>query len=107
VWTSCVAQNEATLARAARWDGVFLAALEADGRIDPVPVERVRDAHREIAGRRPTMDGFDLAVTVPEAPDAASSAAYRDAGATWIVLTGWVEALHDLVHQLPQVGPSV
>jgi alkanesulfonate monooxygenase SsuD/methylene tetrahydromethanopterin reductase-like flavin-dependent oxidoreductase (luciferase family) len=99
VWTSCVVQNEATLSRAARWDGVILAALEADGGINPVPVERVEHAVASISGMRPSGP-YDVAVTLPRRPDDSELGAYAAAGATWILVTGWVEQLEELVGQL-------
>jgi alkanesulfonate monooxygenase SsuD/methylene tetrahydromethanopterin reductase-like flavin-dependent oxidoreductase (luciferase family) len=99
VWTSCVVQNEATLSRAARWDGVILAALEADGGINPVPVERVEHAAASISGTR-APGPFDIAVTLPGRPDDREVEAYAAAGATWILVTGWVEQLGELVGQL-------
>lgn len=104
VWTSCVVQNDATLGRAARWDGVFLAAIGEGGSIDPVPVGRVRDARDELLRRRGSLDGYDIAVTLPALPGDAEAGAYRAAGATWVVITGWADQLHEVVGQLAGGG---
>jgi alkanesulfonate monooxygenase SsuD/methylene tetrahydromethanopterin reductase-like flavin-dependent oxidoreductase (luciferase family) len=100
VWTSCVVQNRATLARAARWDGVVLAALGEGGSIDEVPVERVEAAAKAIAAQRSTDGPYDVAVTLPARPDDDQLATYRAAGATWIMVTGWIDQLDELVGQL-------
>lgn len=102
VWTSCVQQNDATLGRAARWDGVILAEMGEDGSIFEVDLARLEAATAAIARRRPSGDltGFDVAVTCPSRPDDAGLAAYASAGATWVMVTGWVDQLDDLLGQL-------
>jgi alkanesulfonate monooxygenase SsuD/methylene tetrahydromethanopterin reductase-like flavin-dependent oxidoreductase (luciferase family) len=99
VWTSCVVQNQATLSRAARWDGVILASMGEDGSINPVPVERVQHAVDTISAER-DPGPFDVAVTLPARPDDEQLHAYAAAGATWIMVTGWVDQLDELVSQL-------
>lgn len=111
VWTSCVVQNEATLRRAARWDGVILADIGVDGSINPLPVRRVADARAAIASMRHAGTGppdggpFDIAVTVPALPDDDEIEAYRAAGGTWILVTAWIDQLDELVDQLGHTGP--
>ena len=101
VWTSCVVQNRATLGRAARWDGVILAAIGEGGSIDDVPVDRVGAAVAGIdAERAPGAGPFDVAVTCASRPDADRLDAYRRAGATWVLVTGWVDRLDELVAEL-------
>jgi alkanesulfonate monooxygenase SsuD/methylene tetrahydromethanopterin reductase-like flavin-dependent oxidoreductase (luciferase family) len=70
VWASCVVQNEATLSRAARWDGVIVASMGEDGSIDPVPVERAAAAigrlHLLPHPRRPSAMGAQLRGVPPD-----------------------------------------
>jgi alkanesulfonate monooxygenase SsuD/methylene tetrahydromethanopterin reductase-like flavin-dependent oxidoreductase (luciferase family) len=101
VWTSCVVQNRATLGRAARWDGVILAAIGEGGSIDDVPVDRVETAVATIAAERaPDAGPIDVAVTFSSRPDEDRLAAYCEAGATWVLVTGWIDQLDELVAQL-------
>jgi alkanesulfonate monooxygenase SsuD/methylene tetrahydromethanopterin reductase-like flavin-dependent oxidoreductase (luciferase family) len=111
VWAACTVPHTAPLARAARWDGVILAALTPKGGIDPVTVDQVTDACGRIADHRRQAavpddlvgidDGFDVAVVHPGLPDAATRAAYDGAGVTWVLVTGWLEDLRPLAAELP------
>ena len=40
---------------------------------------------------------FDVAVAVPSRPDDDRLAAYRTAGATWVLVTGWIDQLRRTV----------
>jgi hypothetical protein len=94
-------QNRATLGRAARWDGVILAAMGEGGSIDDVPLDRVREAVGDITAARSPDDGrFDVAVTFSSRPDDDRLAAYREAGATWVMVTGWIDQLDELIGEL-------
>lgn len=104
VWTSCVLPHQRPLARAARWDGVILAVIEG-GAIEPTPLDGIRTSVKEIATMRPSMDGFDVVVTHPGLPDADTVAAYAEAGATWVLVTGWMEELGGL-RDLARRGPG-
>jgi hypothetical protein len=79
---------------------VVLAALGEGGSIDEVPVERVEAAVAAIAAQRSTDGPYDVAVTLPARPDDDRLATYQAAGATWIMVTGWIDQLDELVGQL-------
>ncbi|SDF33483.1 Flavin-dependent oxidoreductase, luciferase family (includes alkanesulfonate monooxygenase SsuD and methylene tetrahydromethanopterin reductase) [Blastococcus fimeti] len=86
VWVSAMTRNERTLGRAARWDGVLLGAMTADGGMDVLPPEAVA----EVAARPDAP--ADVVVAAPAGTD---PALYADAGATWVLLTGWLDELRE------------
>ena len=51
----------------------------------------------EIGQHRDSLAGFDVVATLPGIPHWADRAALVDAGATWVLVTGWMEQLHELV----------
>jgi alkanesulfonate monooxygenase SsuD/methylene tetrahydromethanopterin reductase-like flavin-dependent oxidoreductase (luciferase family) len=104
VWTACVAPHRAPLARAARWDGVVLAALTDAGGIDPLTPDQVGRARDDVAARRGGLDGFDLTVVHPGLPGAATAAAYADLGVSWVHVTGWIDELAELAAAAPAPG---
>lgn len=87
VWVSAMTRNERTLGRAARWDGVLLGAMTAEGGMDVLPAEAVA----EVAARPDAPR--DIVVAAPAGTD---PALYEDAGASWVLLTGWLDALREL-----------
>lgn len=87
VWTSAMTRNERTLRRAAQWDGVVLGAMSAEGGMDVLPAEAVA----EVAARPDAP--ADIVVAAPAGTD---PAVYEDAGATWVLLTGWLDELRGL-----------
>ncbi|WP_439957935.1 LLM class flavin-dependent oxidoreductase [Modestobacter marinus] len=87
VWVSAMTRNERTLGRAARWDGVLLGSRTADGGMDVLPAEAVA----EVAARPDAP--ADIVVAAPAGTD---PAVYEDAGATWVLLTGWLDELREL-----------
>jgi hypothetical protein len=97
VWVSAMARNEHTLGRAARWDGVLLGAMTAEGGIDVLPPEAVA----EVAARGDAP--ADIVVTAPAGTD---PALYEDAGATWVLITGWIDEVRALA-AAPAPGPTV
>jgi alkanesulfonate monooxygenase SsuD/methylene tetrahydromethanopterin reductase-like flavin-dependent oxidoreductase (luciferase family) len=92
VWVSAIARNEHTLGRAARWDGVLLGAMTADGGLDVLPA----DAVAEVAARPDAP--ADIVVA---APTGADPSLYEAAGATWVLVTGWLDELRDLAAAPP------
>jgi len=92
VWVSAIARNERTLGRAARWDGVLLGAMTAEGGMDVLPPEAVA----EVAARPDAP--ADIVVAAPAGADPAR---YEDAGATWVLVTGWIDELRALVASPP------
>lgn len=87
VWVSAMTRNERTLGRAARWDGVLLGAMTAEGGMEVLPPEAVA----EVAARPDAP--ADIVVAAPAGTD---PALYADAGATWVLLTGWLDQLREL-----------
>jgi alkanesulfonate monooxygenase SsuD/methylene tetrahydromethanopterin reductase-like flavin-dependent oxidoreductase (luciferase family) len=98
VWTACIVPHTTPLRRAARWDGVALGNIGEDGSIDPVPVDDVRRSLAVVREHRsPGAGPFDVAVSHNGIPEPGELEAYAEAGVTWVMATGWVEQLHDLV----------
>ena len=98
VWAACIVPHTRPLRRAARWDGVVLGAIGESGSLDPVPPERVREAVATIAEHRaPGAGPFDVAVSHSGIPSEDEMAAYAEAGVTWVMATGWIEQLPELI----------
>jgi alkanesulfonate monooxygenase SsuD/methylene tetrahydromethanopterin reductase-like flavin-dependent oxidoreductase (luciferase family) len=98
VWAACVVPHERPLRRAARWDGVLLAALGETGSIDPVPVGAVERAVTVIGEHRdPAAGPFDVVVSHSQVPTAGERHDLEAAGATWVNVSGWIEDLDHLV----------
>lgn len=87
VWVSAMARNARTLGRAARWDGVVLGAMTPEGGMGVLPP----DAVAEVAGRPDAP--ADIVVAAPAGTDPAP---YADAGATWVLVTGWLDELRGI-----------
>lgn len=92
VWVSALARNERTLGRAARWDGVLLGAMTADGGMEVLSPGAVA----EVAARPDAP--ADIVVAAPAGTD---PGLYQDAGATWVLLTGWLDDLRGLAAAPP------
>lgn len=85
VWVSAIARNEHTLGRAGCWDGVVLGAMSADGAgMDRLPPQAVA----EVAARPDAP--ADIVVAAPAGTDPAP---YEAAGATWVLITDWLDTL--------------
>ncbi|OWY63183.1 hypothetical protein B7486_54475 [cyanobacterium TDX16] len=104
VWASCTYPHTAPLRRAARWDGVILVDLAGGGGpIAPYSPDAVREAVAEVRRMRATDAGpFDVVVSHPLLPSAAELDALVDAGATWILVSAWMDELDELVAAPPQ-----
>lgn len=87
VWTSAMMRTRRTLGRAARWDGVILGAMTAEGGMAELPPEAVA----EVAARPDAP--ADIVVAAPPGTEPAT---YADAGATWLLVTGWLDELRSL-----------
>lgn len=96
VWVSAMSRNERTLGRAARWDGVLLGAMSAEGGIGVLPAEAVA----EVAARPDAP--ADIVVAAPAGTDPSD---YKDAGATWVLITGSLDELRRLA-AAPAPRPS-
>jgi alkanesulfonate monooxygenase SsuD/methylene tetrahydromethanopterin reductase-like flavin-dependent oxidoreductase (luciferase family) len=98
VWTACVVPHTAPLERAARWDGVALAAMGEEGSILRVGVDDVRRAVAVIDEQRaPAAGPFDVAISSPDLPTDAELDELGAAGATWVVVSRWVDELPELI----------
>lgn len=98
VWVSCTYPHRRPLARAARWDGALLAALGDGGAIEPVPTERVRASLSTILEHRaPDAGPLAVALVTPGVPSPEEQAAYGEAGVTWLLATGWLDGMEDLI----------
>ncbi|NUR49680.1 MAG: LLM class flavin-dependent oxidoreductase [Hamadaea sp.] len=79
----------AALRRAAAWDGWVGGGDDEQGRMTTTP-EKLHDIVREIGRHRPSMAGYEIALSGVSTPsDGALVSAYADAGLTW-----WLEHLH-------------
>lgn len=104
VWVACLAPvppGAGPLARAARWDGVILAAMTEAGGIDPVAPDDVRATRDEVARRRGGLDGFALAVVSAGPPADPLRDAYDELGVDWLLVTGWPEQVRELAATSP------
>lgn len=87
IWVSAMVRNERTLGRAGQWDGVLIGAMTPEGGMEVLPP----DAVAEVAARQDAP--ADIVVTAPAGTD---PALYEDAGATWVLVTGWLDELRVL-----------
>ena len=98
IWAACIVPHTAPLRRAARWDGVVLGAIGESGNLDPVPPDEVRRSLDVIRGHRdPAARPIDVAVSHSGVPSDREMSAYADAGVTWVMATGWVDQLDELI----------
>ncbi|WP_052423215.1 LLM class flavin-dependent oxidoreductase [Nonomuraea candida] len=85
VWCPGRWPTRAGFRRAARWDGA-MPTFHDHGRDRPVPVEEFARVVGFLAGRRGSLDGFDIALEGRAADGLVAE--YAEAGMTW-----WVEAM--------------
>jgi alkanesulfonate monooxygenase SsuD/methylene tetrahydromethanopterin reductase-like flavin-dependent oxidoreductase (luciferase family) len=98
VWASCTHPHTAPLARAARHGGAVLAKVAATGAIEPVPLDFVEEAVATLAAGRPAgAPPLDVVVSHPGLPDRDHVAELERLGATWLLVTGWLDDLPALV----------
>lgn len=105
IWVACQLPHTAPLARAARFDGVVLTAVDEQQGVEPVTPDLLKDAMAEIARRRSAREGFDVAVVSDGWPDRAQADTFAEMGVTWVLVTGCVPHLHDLAAQEPHAVP--
>lgn len=86
IWCSAMVRNERTLGRAARWDGAIIGTMTEDS-VEVLPAEVVA----EVAARPDAPRDIVVA-----APIGADLTPYAEAGATWILMTGWLDQLREL-----------
>jgi alkanesulfonate monooxygenase SsuD/methylene tetrahydromethanopterin reductase-like flavin-dependent oxidoreductase (luciferase family) len=94
VWVSAMTRNRHRLGRAARWDDLLLGARSAEGGMEVLPAEAVAKMTA-----RPDAPG-DIIVAAPAGTDPAM---YEDTGATWVLITDWLDGLRRLA-SAPALG---
>lgn len=92
VWVSALLRNERTLSRAGRWDGVILGTMTADGGIEALSPDEVS----RVALR--TDAPADIVALAPIGTD---PKIYENTGATWVLITGWLDELRSLATAPP------
>lgn len=102
VWAGCTIPHTRPLRRAAKWDGVILAAM-TEVSVDPVPVPVVERALAEIAEHRdPNAGPLDVAVSHSGIPTEDELRAYATVGVTWVLVANWMDVLEQMIDALPQ-----
>ena len=94
IWVACTWPHHGPLLRAARWDGAVMLKLHGDELVPMVP-EEVADAAAELRSLRAAQNGYEVAAVVSGIPD--DPAALEAAGATWVLVTGWLDDLPGIV----------
>lgn len=97
IWVAATTPHRRPLRRAARYDGVVLATVTPERGIDPLTPELLSAAVADVRRRRGDLAGFDVVVLCPAVPTPAEVAAYAGAGATWLMVTGWLDSLGELI----------
>ena len=97
VWVAGTTPHRRPLRRAARFDGLVLATVTPERGIDPVTPELLTAAVGEVRHRRGDLAGFEVVVLCPTVPTPEEVAAYAGAGATWLMVTGWIDSLPALI----------
>ena len=93
VWVAGTTPHRRPLRRAARFEGLVLATVTPQRGIDPVTPELLSAAVDEVGRGRGGLAGFDVVVLCPAVPTAEEVTAYAAAGATWLMVTGWIDSL--------------
>jgi alkanesulfonate monooxygenase SsuD/methylene tetrahydromethanopterin reductase-like flavin-dependent oxidoreductase (luciferase family) len=100
IWVACSWPHRRPLARAARWDGVIMLQMR-DDEVVPIGSDEVAEVSARIRRVRTVRSPYDIAVVLPGLPH--NPAGLEEAGATWVLVTGWLD-------DLPQVlaaGPPI
>lgn len=95
VWVSAMTRNERTLGRAGRWDGVVLGVM-SEGGMGVLPAEAVA----QVAARADAP--ADIVVAAPAGTDPTP---FERAGATWMLITDWVDVLRSVADAPPPGSP--
>jgi alkanesulfonate monooxygenase SsuD/methylene tetrahydromethanopterin reductase-like flavin-dependent oxidoreductase (luciferase family) len=101
VWIACTWPHRRPLERAARWDGMVVTSPTADGGIDELDAGDLAELVAEVRGRRPAGAPFEVAVVTPGVAAPELAGAYQQAGATWLLATGWLDTLGELIDRGP------
>jgi alkanesulfonate monooxygenase SsuD/methylene tetrahydromethanopterin reductase-like flavin-dependent oxidoreductase (luciferase family) len=97
IWVAATTPHRRPLRRAARFQGLVLATVTPERGIDPVTPELVSEAVDVVRAERGGLVGFEVAVLCPAVPTAGEIAAYAGAGATWLMVTGWLDSLDAVI----------
>jgi alkanesulfonate monooxygenase SsuD/methylene tetrahydromethanopterin reductase-like flavin-dependent oxidoreductase (luciferase family) len=97
IWVAATTPHRRPLRRASRFDGLVLATVTPERGIDPVTPELLSSAVDDIRHRRGDLAGFDVVVLCPAVPTPEEVATYAGAGATWIMVTGWIDSLRAVI----------
>ena len=97
IWVAATTPHRRPVRRASRFDGLVLATVTAERGIDPVTPELLSSAVDDVRRRRGDLAGFDVVVLCPAVPTSEEVAAYAGAGATWMIVTGWIDTLRALI----------
>lgn len=101
IWTACASPNDRTLARAARWDGVVLAKILEGAGIGELSAEELSGPVGDIGRLRGGLEGFDVVVLTAGVPSETTLAGFAGVGASWVLVTGWMDQLHELAASGP------
>lgn len=97
IWVAGTTPHRRPVRRAARFDGLVLATVTPERGIDPVTPELVSAAAGDVRRRRGDLVDFDVVVLCPSMPAPEDVAAYAGAGATWMLVTGWIDSLRAVI----------
>lgn len=97
IWVAGTTPHRRPLRRAARFDGLVLATTTGQHGIDPVTPLLLAAAVAEVRRQRGDLVDFDVVVLCPSVPTPGEVAAYAGAGATWLLVTGWLDSLRALI----------
>lgn len=101
IWVACQVPNRAPLVRAARWDGVILAAMTDEGGVELPGADELAAAVAEIDRLRGGLDLFDVALVTQGMPARETIEMYQASGVTWLLVTGWDHQVRDLATTRP------
>jgi alkanesulfonate monooxygenase SsuD/methylene tetrahydromethanopterin reductase-like flavin-dependent oxidoreductase (luciferase family) len=101
VWVACQIPHRAPLRRAARWDGVILAAMTEPGRVETIGTEELGSALQELDRLRGGLEHFDVAVLSHGLPKGKIMRMYEASGVRWVLVTGWIHELRNLAASPP------
>ena len=104
VWVACTGPRGRPIHRAAQWDGAIVLKTDGDAVVPPEPGE-IGEMAAAVRRDRADTDRFDLAVVLPGLP--ADPAAYEAAGATWALITGYLDDLPATVAAGPPASLEV
>jgi hypothetical protein len=88
------------LARAARWDRVIMLQMRHDELVQ-IGIEQVAEVAAQIQRVRTIRNSYDIAVVLPGLPH--DPAGLEKAGATWVLVTGWLDDLPRVIAGGPPI----